>query len=85
MTVSAPFYVISTPDQLGSDKVRNVYWNSRDGQWEPNIFCAQRYCTIARAVVDAEEFDLNGMVGDFFVSLHKQCIGHNGQTVILPA
>ncbi len=78
MTVSRPFYVIQRGNCCGT-----AYFDAKHGIWEGSVVYAQRYATQERAIVDAEEWAMGGC-GEA-VCAYRLNIGHNGQTVILPA
>ncbi len=81
MTVSPPFYVIRTVS-FGKE----LFFHAKTGLWYERIPNVQRYATANRAIADCEEFNLcEDMASEIVIAPYRLNIGHNGQTVILPA
>ncbi len=80
MSTSDIFFIIQT---VNYQKV--CYFDAKAGRWFSDPGFVQTYASFERAIVDAQEFDLADMVGDFTVQPYRRCMGLNGQTIILPA
>jgi hypothetical protein len=83
MQISSPFYIIVMASAFGQTQ----YFDAPSGLWSGVISEVQRYATSERAVVDCQEFDLCTRFPHSTIQVvpYKECVGHDGNTIILPA